>query len=283
MHLTTKQKLQIATLLSRIVRFGRRLAGGGDTVQVTRRGIRWALDLCEGIDLALYLGVYEAETAAAISRWIRDGWVVLDVGANIGAHTLPMALRVGDSGRVVAFEPTDYAFSKLRQNISLNPGLQDRILCCQTLLVAETPSRQTTNAPIHSSWPLADTGELHPLHRGRLMTTNGATAITLDQSVRNLGLARVDFVKLDVDGHEMPVLQGARETLRRFRPILVMEFAPYIHSGEDGFRALLTLVRDFGYQAEGKLDQRPVPLTVDSILTCCSEHGSVDLILRPMD
>jgi len=282
LHLTTKQKLQIATLLSRGIRFGRSLLGRDHTAEVIRRGIRWQLDLREGIDLALYLDMYEIATLAAIRRQVSAGWVVLDIGANIGAHTLPMANLVGPHGRVVAFEPTDYAFAKLQQNISLNPGIADRILPRQALLVAETPEHQTAT-PIHSSWPLTDAENVHPVHRGRLMTTDGARVVTLDQSVRELGLERIDFIKLDVDGHEMSVLLGARETLRRFRPVLIMEFAPYIHDDEEGFPALLTLLRDLGYRAEGKLSRHPVPLTVKGVLAYCSKRGSVDLILRPTD
>lgn len=281
MRLTTKQKVAIASLVSRGLRALRALVGRGAEVDAVRRGIRWSLDLREGIDLGIYLGIYENETAAAIKRELLPGWVVLDIGANIGAHTLPMAKEVGPNGRVIAFEPTRYALAKLRRNLSLNPELERRVTCCQTLLVAET-AKETVQA-IHSSWPLVDTEDVHPLHRGRLMSVEGSSSLTLDDCVWDLGLSRVDLIKLDVDGNELSVLAGGRRTLTQFRPVLDMEFAPYVHDedGREGFDALLALLRAVRYTAESERDGRPVALTREGIAVHCADCGGVNLILRP--
>ena len=71
-------------------------------------------------------------------RIVRRGDIVLDIGANIGAHTLHLAQAVGAAGKVWAIEPTDYAMAKLKANIALNPGLAARIVCCQLMLVDRT-------------------------------------------------------------------------------------------------------------------------------------------------
>ena len=60
-------------------------------------------------------GQYEPENLRAYRRVVQPGFVVLDIGANIGSHTLPLAQMVGPSGRVYSFEPTDYAFGKQRR------------------------------------------------------------------------------------------------------------------------------------------------------------------------
>jgi len=97
----TKTKVLIAKMLSSAILAVR---GGRDrSVEATRRGIRYRLDLKEGIDLAIYLGVYENSTVRAYRKLIRRGDWVLDIGANIGAHTLQFADLVGDGGRVIAF------------------------------------------------------------------------------------------------------------------------------------------------------------------------------------
>ena len=113
--LNTRQKIAIAGLISGIVRTTRTLVGKAD-VGVFRRGdIVWELDLSEGIDFAIYLrGGFEPETLREYRRIVRAGFVALDIGANIGSHTLPLAQLVGPSGRVYSFEPTDYAFAKQR-------------------------------------------------------------------------------------------------------------------------------------------------------------------------
>ena len=89
-------------------------------VQSTIDGINYKLDLGEVIDLGVYLNRYEPDMTAAIERLCRSGFTVLDIGANIGAHVLRLSRIVGQSGKVYAFEPTIYAYTKLVYNISLN-------------------------------------------------------------------------------------------------------------------------------------------------------------------
>src|ERR1700738_4527601 len=97
--LTTKAKIKIAAALSRIVRTARTAFGAAsDSVLMKRDGITWRLDLKEGIDFAIFLGLYERSTTKAIRRSVRLGQIVLDVGANIGTHTLELARQVGADG-----------------------------------------------------------------------------------------------------------------------------------------------------------------------------------------
>lgn len=226
--LSTKTKIRLASLISRGVR-DLRSAGGreNERVQVARGGFNWELDLSEGIDFAIYLfGAFEWSTVRACNRLVRPGDTVLDIGANIGAHTLNLARLAGPSGRVIAFEPTLYAFEKQQRNISLNPALAGRITSKQIML---TESDEEEPEPaIYSAWPLAASGQLHEHHLGRAEATIGAQARRLDSVLENLGVDQVDFIKLDVDGFECHVLGGATESLRRFRPTILMEFAPYV-------------------------------------------------------
>lgn len=150
--LTTRSRIKIATALSTIVRAARRAVGStNDQVLLRRDGIAWCLDLKEGIDFGLFLGVYERSTTMAIRRLVRSGDTVLDVGANIGAHTLELARQVGSTGKVFAFEPTFFAHSKLVQNIALNPRLTGIIKVEQLILAASDYS--TSEPLIYSSWP----------------------------------------------------------------------------------------------------------------------------------
>jgi FkbM family methyltransferase len=225
----------------------RQLCGAPSTTIVRRGGALWSLDLKEGIDLSIYLlGGFEPRTLRRYKELIVDGFVVLDIGANVGAHTLPLAQLVGPSGRVIAFEPTEYAFDKLLKNISLNPGLSSRISANQTLLGRST--NDELPGAIYSSWPLENASDLHSDHQGRLKSTSGADVQTVDGYVERCGLDRLDFIKLDVDGHEYEVLQGARATLERFRPGIVLELAPYVYSEKPAeFDGLLELLWDRGY------------------------------------
>ena len=124
----TRTKIYLARCLALLLLFLRYLFGKTNNVVVKRRGINWALDLKEGIDLGIYLfGGFELDTISCYKQFIRPGDVVLDVGANIGAHTLVFADLVGGNGKVYAFEPTSYAVNKLTVNAKLNRSLAERV------------------------------------------------------------------------------------------------------------------------------------------------------------
>ena len=245
--LETRDKIALARLFSRPLVSARRAFGLGAVVRVRRGGVNWHLDLDEGIDFSIWLlGAFERSVARAFRRFVRPGMTVLDVGANVGAHTLPLARLVGASGRVVAIEPTDWAFAKLCANVAENPSLAPRVSSIQALLLG----RDDDAAPdsICSSWPLAPAADLHPKLRGRSMAVSGAQATSLDTLLSRAGVERVDFVKVDVDGYEGQVLRGARETLRRHRPALLIELAPYLLSEHgDSLDAVLALLDEAGY------------------------------------
>src|SRR5207302_10135517 len=86
----------------------------------TVEGMTFELDLSEMIDIGLYLQQYERDVVTVMEHFCHPGWCVLDIGANIGAHTLRFAKRVGPMGKVYAFEPTDYAYCKLVHYVYLN-------------------------------------------------------------------------------------------------------------------------------------------------------------------
>jgi hypothetical protein len=118
--LNTQRKIALACIANRFVKGGRRLLGMPMQAEFKRGGLRWMLDLDEGIDFSIFLlGSFEPDAVRCFEKRIKPGDVVLDIGANIGAHTLRLARLVGSSGRVLAFEPTIYAYAKLRSNLEL--------------------------------------------------------------------------------------------------------------------------------------------------------------------
>lgn len=281
-ELTTSRKIALARTARALVMLGRRVLGAGDQAVVHRGGIKWDLDLREGIDFAIYLlGGFEVRTLRLYARLIRRGDTVLDIGANIGAHTLPFAKLVGPQGRVVAFEPTQYAFGKLRRNLALNPDLASRVNACQVALL-ESPLADVPKQ-IYSSWPLEAATDLHSVHGGKMQSTQGAHAATLDQMVEVIGLERVNFIKLDVDGHEPEVLAGALETIGRFRPRILLEWAPYLFEHKDRLlQDAMRGLRDLGYRAHvaGSAMSGDVPKDRHTLFVPLAEGASVNLLLE---
>jgi len=227
---------------------GRTAMGQGPIAVCRRGGLRWKLDLREGIDFSIFLlGAFERSMVAAYRRLIPPGSVVIDIGANIGAHTLRLADCVGDAGRVVAVEPTRYAFERLVEQVQLNPNLAPQIILRQTMLMG---SPQAVLAEkIFSSWPLATPDGAHPWHGGVAHATTGATVTTLDNLVAELGLKFVHYLKLDVDGYEVEVLRGARETLRHLKPLIFFEYSPYGIAEKDyDPNEMIEILRAAGYR-----------------------------------
>jgi len=158
-----------------------------------------------------------------ICRLIMDrchrGSVCIDVGANCGFISLVMALSVGDTGNVISFEPADPYWDVLQRNIAIN-GLQE--VCVPYRAFVGSKSDAAGNR------------------------------VSLDDVARNLALTRVDAVKVDVDGGDFDVLRGARELLRRWRPLVVVEMT----RNQDAIYEFLR--REIGYSSVVGMSGEPL-------------------------
>lgn len=281
MALPTRNKVALARALVAPVLAGRRIAGRGPELEAKRRGIRWHLDLTEGIDFAIWLlGSFEPGTRRAYARMIDPGEVVIDVGANIGAHTLQFANLVGPGGRVVAVEPTAFAFRKLTENLRLNPGLEECVAPIQAMLLAsEDESPPDT---LYSSWPLRTGSNLHPKHRGSPQPTSGARGTTLDRLIAKLALERVDLIKIDVDGNEPSVLRGGLGTLLGKRPSILMELSPYVlEEAGSSVGELVDLLVEARYGLHDMRSAEPLPDDPGTLADLVPDGASINVLARP--
>lgn len=281
MKLATRHKIALARLIQPLATLPQRLAGRGEAALVRRMGLNWCLDLNEGIDFAIYLlGGFEKETVRRYGRLVSPGDTVLDIGANIGAHTLPLARAVGPQGRVIAFEPTRRMFAKLQANIARNPDLAARITCHQTMLVEQDAARP--DAAVVASWPVGGAPPGVNDHGARLESTEGADAVSLDSFLRRQEIGDVAFIKLDVDGHEPAVLAGATGTLRRRKPVIILELAPYelARAGRSLDQVIMPL-HGAGYRLFTLASEAPLPDTAEAILSHIPRDGGINAIARP--
>jgi FkbM family methyltransferase len=278
--LTTKTKIALAGLAYRTIAQGRGLLGKSKQVEVRRGGVRWCLDLEEGIDFSIYLlGAFERSTVATLRALVKAGDVVLDIGANIGAHTLGLAKNVGAAGKVYAFEPADFAFQKLLRNLALNPELEKRTRALQVMLGSGS---EKPPAGVYASWPLEKVDSVHPKHRGRFVSTVGAVVDTLDGFVAREKVSRINLIKMDVDGHELPVLQGGRIVLREHRPVIVMEMSPYVHAEEqNSFAAMIALLKEFRYKIEDARNRKTLPLDAAALERLIPDGAGINVVALP--
>jgi len=169
----------------------------------------------------LLSGNYEAEVSNAIFALIKPGMIVLDIGANIGIHTLHMARRVGRQGRVLAFEPNVVVREELEKNISIN-----KITNVSVLKVAlwERGGEETFYFPEDGMEAM---GGLKPNSRFKVASEAKVETARLDSVLAQLNIRQVDFIKIDVEGAELNVLKGAGSLLDdNQRPPIMYEANP---------------------------------------------------------
>ena len=209
MIIKTKIKLKIASIIFNLLKLFLPNLKQNSCLTTERRGIKWSLDLSEGVDLSIYvLGCFEEETAKALKRIISEDNYVLDIGANIGAHTLPIASMLGKKGKVLALEPTKFAFDKLKTNLALNKNLGHCVETYQIMLVEDCDFNHSKE--LYSSWPITKNKQLgsHVDHGGVLKSLDNCSIETLDGFCERIQLSKLDLIKLDVDGAETAVIRG---------------------------------------------------------------------------
>jgi FkbM family methyltransferase len=225
-YLTTKVRIACARILYALTRL---VVRPGIKI-ITRGGIKYEVDLAEGSDLSLFLfGSFQKHVTNNSWTNLPGEATVIDVGANFGIMTLQFAQSCPD-GKVYAFEPTYYAIKRIRRNLVLNPKIAERIEIIQSFVAAR--SQTTSNLVAYASWRLdgLKNGHEHPVHLGTPHSTYGIPSTTLEEFVSSRNLTRLDLIKIDVDGDEFMVLQGAQAVIKRFNPLIIFEIGLYCMS-----------------------------------------------------
>ena len=217
LKLNTSQKIFIASLISKILIF----FFGNKKRIIERNKIRYFVDLNEGIDLGIFLNIKNEKKIFNIVKILGKHITIIDIGSNIGSVTLPLA-KIFSKSKVISIEPTFYAFSKLKKNINLNPILKKRIKL-ENVFVSN--QNKIVNK-VHSSWNLSNDSKKHKVHFGTLKKTSKIIK-KLDKVCSNV--KKVDFIKIDVDGHELDVLKSGIKTIKKHKPFIYFEFAPYLY------------------------------------------------------
>jgi len=186
-------------------------------------------------------GMFEPETVHAFAALLAPGMTVMDVGANIGQFTLVAANRVGTTGRVHSFEPTPELVAHILRNLELN-GLEN--VAVNPIAVSDEAGRAT----LHLVEP-DNPGENSIVNPSPGARTLEVPTVTLDGYIAEHEVGRVDVIKIDIEGAEIPALRGAPGLLSGDEsPVLVLEFHPKTlaysgHSPDD----MLGLLASYGY------------------------------------
>jgi FkbM family methyltransferase len=180
-------------------------------------GVRMELDGRDFVTQTLLMTeIWEPDVTRWVTSSLKPGDVFVDVGAHVGYYTLLAGKLVGESGRVVGVEPNPATFARLQRDVALNPfrNIAVRKVACTdqetTLKFFQAPIDNTGTSSINKT----------NAHEGNEISVPG---VPLDKIVQDLGIKRVDLVKIDVEGAEMMVLGGMTNILAAYHPKVSIE------------------------------------------------------------
>ena len=208
-------------------------------------GLQMILYFDDELSWLIYNQDFERKERHFVRRYLRPGDVFVDAGANIGLYTLIAARCVGANGRVYSFEPCGKSFRRLRASVEINHFTN--VLCYQVALSNRAGLAElTVSLDGHDAWNTL----AHPTC-GTLFDRETVPCVTWDELANEHHLVgKVAMMKIDVEGWESPVLQGASETLSRpDAPVLQVEFTDEAsQAAGSSCEQLYRLLEGLGYQ-----------------------------------
>lgn len=184
--------------------------------------------------VSVYVGRFEREQTAAFATAVKNGCVVFDVGANVGYYTLLSSSLVGESGRVVAFEPAVRNIHYLHRHVKLN-GLRN-------VTILPAACSDATGATSFSAG--RNSAEGHLTQGSDDALSGPVVTVSIDDFVCATRLSP-NVLKIDVEGAEHLVLKGASATLEHAKP------AVFLSTHSDDLRhQCLTYLAQRGYTHE---------------------------------
>jgi FkbM family methyltransferase len=158
---------------------------------------------------------YEKHFTSFANLVINEGDVVMDFGANLGYHTITMASFIGNKGKIYSFEPQRIIFQQLNCNVFLN-GLDN--VYTYNLAIGESESEVFIDSPdFHNIMPMyTNIGNTS-------INTNKMGTMVKQISLDSLNLSQVNFIKMDVQGSELNILKGGKNTILKYKPFIFIE------------------------------------------------------------
>jgi FkbM family methyltransferase len=199
----------------------------------TRFGVRFECELNDKVTREIYYTGFNRKDCRILRRLVRSGDVVIDAGANVGFYSLLTAKWMRGEGVVHAFEPFPETARRFEQNLRLNSQWRSMVHL-HRMALSDFVGKAKMNVPDQANQGCNFVG---PTGEWEVEVT------TLDAFCENQRLTNVSLIKVDVEGAELALLKGAEQTIRRFRPILMIEVNPATlqrsgHTGLDVIEAI---------------------------------------------
>lgn len=166
-----------------------------------------------------FFGEYEESTNQLLRKFVRPGDHILEAGANNGSETLLLS-RLAGEGKVYAFEPIPHVFNRLKFNVEIN-GLGKNIVLSQIALGEENKTVYFNIFPLN----YANQGMSSKYGNNQMTTKIEVEQVTLDSWVERNNIPKIDFLKMDIQGAEIDLIKGGKNSLQKFKPVVFTEAA----------------------------------------------------------
>lgn len=217
----------------------------GTIRNVKRNGIYYSLDISDYQEWLIFF-YCKSDSSDHVLEYLGQSIHIFDIGANIGQTAFNMSRKQktkGINAVIHAFEPYPRTFEKLKTNISLNKNI---VVKAYNIGLGE--EKGTLYMMQHSP---SNSG-------GFRMTEDRQNSIevvitTVDEFIFEQGIPAVDFIKIDVEGFEVQVLNGALQSIKRFRPVIIFEYSlENIRAQGGDIKGILKELQNMNYKIKSK-------------------------------
>lgn len=185
--------------------------------------------------------IHEPLTTQLTIQELKKGMTCLDIGSNIGYYALMESKSIGTEGKVIAIEPNPKNFEYLKKNLDLQ-----QVTNVEAYNMAAGDKDDQVNFLIHERSNLCSViPEGKPIPKSAKVITVPSKRI--DSLLEGKKIEKLDFVRMDIEGYEIKAIEGAWTTIRKFKPIIQMEFHNSLFNTEDKKKFFLKLKRE-GYE-----------------------------------
>ena len=248
-------------------------------IKKTKYGFKIKLDVSRDVDKHFYWGEFEVDLINFLKSLLNDCSVFIDIGANIGIYTLLASKHIRKDGKVFAFEPSDWAYNRLKENLKLNETKNVEVFKLAVSNFTGLKQFYVCEDDAYNSLISTPMKEVQKVVE--------VESICLNDFCVNRNIDQIEILKIDVEGADYLVLKGAEEILKSDKsPIIVCEFNQKISGGitynKDEFSEFMKeLSYKFFMINEKNLIEVDLTNTEANELICLKKHHLVKYNLNP--
>ena len=215
----------------------------GTLKHVQRDGVWFSLDVSDYMQWYIYSNLHEAAWHFATqSINNHENTIILDIGSNVGEFSWKCAHYLFSNkllGNIIAFDPNPTVMQQFVANGTLNPQLQDFVTF---------ENKAVGDAPTWVDFQYSDVNTGVGKIGGDGQHSFKTEIITIDQYIAEKKIDRVDFIKIDVEGFEPKVIEGAKSSIERFKPTLYIEITEsWHHKYGSTSKTIFDFLKGLGY------------------------------------